>query len=85
MKRKKWKLKKYMFPLMIGGVAVSKYEMYRKFSRFQYPDSIKKLGMTKVSRGIEKERVQELAKELHCSTSKVKKYYLPYLRNSLSE
>lgn len=77
-KRQYWKLLKYMIDLMTGGVALSKKEMYRKFSRYEYPDKIKYLGMTRMKRAKEKEQLLELSKILHCSTKKIKQEFLPY-------
>jgi len=65
---------------MTGGVAVSKKEMYRKFSRYQYPDKIKFLGRTKFSRKEEKEKLLELSKHLHCSTKKIREEFLPFIK-----
>jgi len=78
-KRQYWKLLKYMIDLMTGGVALSKKEMYRKFSRFEYPDRIKYFGMTKMKRANEKEQLLELFQKLHCSTKKIRQEYLPFL------
>jgi len=78
-KRQYWKLLKYMIDLMTGGVALSKKEMYRKFSRFEYPDRIKYFGMTKMKRANEKEQLLELSQKLHCSTKKIRQEYLPFL------
>jgi len=75
-----WKFKKYMIDLMTAGVALSKKEMYRKFSRYEYPDKIKFLGSTKFERKEEKERLLELSKQLHCSTKKIRKDFIPYLK-----
>jgi replication factor C large subunit len=81
--RQNWKYKKYMIDLMTGGVAVSKKEMYRKFSRYQYPDKIKFLGRTKMSRAKEKQKLTELSKELHCSTKKIREEFLPFFKAEL--
>jgi len=81
--RQNWKFKKYMIDLMTGGVAVSKKEMYRKFSRYQYPDKIKFLGRTKIMRKEEKERLSELSKRLHCSTKKIREEFLPFFKAEL--
>jgi len=81
--RQHWKYKKYMIDLMTGGVAVSKKEMYRKFSRYQYPDKIKFLGRTKIMRKEEKERLSELSKRLHCSTKKIREEFLPFFKVEL--
>ncbi|MBD3155307.1 MAG: replication factor C large subunit [Candidatus Aenigmarchaeota archaeon] len=79
-RRQYWTLLKYMIDLMSGGVALSKKEMYRKFSRYQYPDKIKYLGRTKVKRAKEMEQLLEISERLHCSTKKIRQEYLPYFR-----
>jgi len=79
-RRQNWKLQKYMIDLMTAGVAVSKKEMYRKFTRYQYPDRIKFLGRTKFKRREEKERLLELSKQLHCSTKKIREEFLPFFK-----
>jgi len=78
--RQTWKLKKYMIDLMTAGVALAKKKMYRKFTKYQYPEKIKFLAGTKVERKEEKEKLLELAKKLHCSTKKVKSEFLPFLK-----
>jgi len=79
-RRQNWKFQKYMIDLMTGGVAVSKKEMYRKFTRYQYPDRMKFLGRTKVKRREEKEQLLELSKQLHCSTKKIREEFLPFFK-----
>lgn len=83
-KKQNWRYMSYVVDLMSGGIAVSKKQTYGKFSRYQYPEIIKNLGRTKASRAKEKEELLELSGKLHCSTKKVKEYYLPFfnLRNS---
>jgi replication factor C large subunit len=78
--RQHWKLQKYMIDLMTAGVALSKKEMYRKFSRYQYPDKIKFLGRTKAKRREDQEMLDELSKKLHCSTKKVREEFMPFLK-----
>ena len=78
--RQNWRMKGYMIDLMTAGVALAKKEMYRKFTRYQYPSKIAVLGSTKIERKEEKERLMELAKQLHCSTRKVRKEFLPFFR-----
>jgi len=77
-KRQHWKLLKYMIDLMTSGVALSKHEMYRKFSRYEYPDKIKYFGMTKFKRANEREKLLELSARLHCSTKKIRQEFLPF-------
>jgi replication factor C large subunit len=78
--RQEWKYKKYMIDLMTAGVAVSKNEMYRKFSRYRYPGKIAFLGSTKLERKEEKEKLLELSKNLHCSTKKIREEFLPFFK-----
>ncbi len=78
--RQNWKFKKYMIDLMTAGVAISKKEMYRKFTRYQYPNKIKFLGRTKKMRKEEMENLLKLSKHLHCSTKKIRKEFLPYIK-----
>jgi len=77
-KKQNWKYMTYMIDLMSGGIAVSKDQTYKKFSRYQYPEVIKKLGRTKASRASEKQDLLEWSKNLHCSTKKIKEFYLPF-------
>ncbi len=77
--RQNWKFLAYMIDLMTGGVATAKKEMYRKFTRYQYPSNMVVLGGSKFERKEEKERLLELSQELHCSTRKVRKEFLPFL------
>ncbi len=78
--RQNWRLKGYMIDLMTGGVAVAKKEMYRKFTRYQYPQNIMMLGRTKGTRAEQKELLKKLSSQLHCSTRKLKMHYLPYFK-----
>ena len=77
--RQNWKFLAYMIDLMTGGVATAKKEMYRKFTRYQYPSNLIVLGGSKFERKEEKEKLLELSQQLHCSTRKVRKEFLPYL------
>jgi replication factor C large subunit len=75
-----WRFRAYMIDLMTAGVATAKKQMYRKFTRYQYPDKIIFLGSTKKERKEMKELLEKLSKKLHCSTRKLRAHYLPYLR-----
>jgi replication factor C large subunit len=78
--RQNWKFLAYMIDLMTGGVATAKKEMYRKFTRYQYPSNLIVLGGSKFERKEEKERLLELSQQLHCSTRKVRKEFLPFFK-----
>ncbi|MEM5794063.1 MAG: replication factor C large subunit [Candidatus Aenigmatarchaeota archaeon] len=75
-----WRFRGYMIDLMTAGVALSKKEMYRKFTRYEYPQKLIILGGTKTMRKEEKELLFKLSQVLHCSTKKIRLEFLPYLR-----
>jgi replication factor C large subunit len=75
-----WSLKAYMIDLMTGGVAISKKDVYRKFTRYQYPSNIMLLGRTKEARGELKESLAKMTEVLHCSSKKIKSEFLPYFK-----
>ena len=83
MSRQNWRFLVYMNDLMTIGVALSKYEMYRKFTKYRPPNVLKLLVQTKQKREEEKVKYKELAEKLHCSTKKIKTEYLPYLTSLL--
>jgi replication factor C large subunit len=78
--RQNWRFKAYMIDLMTGGVATAKKEMYRKFTRYQYPSNIMILGRTKGSRASAREILDKISKQLHCSTRKTREEFLPFLK-----
>ncbi|MEM0480630.1 MAG: replication factor C large subunit [Candidatus Aenigmatarchaeota archaeon] len=81
MSRMNWRFLVYMNDLMTIGVALAKYEMYRKFTKYKPPTVLKLLAQTKQQREEEKTKYKELAEKLHCSTKKIKTEYLPFLKN----
>ena len=81
--RQYWSLKSYMIDLMTAGVSMSKKNPYRKFTRYQYPRNIMILGRTKAIRKSRMETLKRMALDLHCSTTKVRNEYLPYLAVSM--
>jgi replication factor C large subunit len=83
--RQKWQFKAYMIDLMTAGIAVAKRKMYSKFTRYQYPSNIMILGRTKGARAEKKKVLAKLAENLHCSTRKVRKEYLPYVKIMLKD
>jgi replication factor C large subunit len=77
--RQNWRLMMYMTDLM-ASVCAAKKEMYRKFTKYTYPDRLKILAQTKAQREEETEKLRELARKLHCSLKKLRTEYLPYLK-----
>jgi replication factor C large subunit len=79
-KRQHWKLLRYMVELMTSGVALSKQKTYRKFTKYKYPSRLIVLGRSKTERREEKEELLKLSEILHCSTKKIRKEFLPYIK-----
>jgi replication factor C large subunit len=78
--RNYWKLMRYMNDLMTAGVSLAKNEMYRKFTKYQFPAKLRYLSVSKAEREEEKEKLRKLSKLLNCSTKKVKKEFLPFFK-----
>jgi len=76
--RQYWRFQGYMIDLMTAGVSSAKKEMYRKFTRYQYPSNIIILGSTKSGRAEEKEKLLILSRILHCSTKKIRKEFMVF-------
>jgi replication factor C large subunit len=80
MSRNYWKLMRYMNDLMTAGVSLAKDEMYRKFTKYQFPSKLRYLSSSKEEREQEKERLKKLSKLLNCSTKKIRTEFLPYFK-----
>jgi replication factor C large subunit len=78
--RQNWRFRAYMIDLMTAGVATAKKEVYRKFTRYQYPSNIMLLGRTKGKRSAASEVIGKLSQQLHCSSKKIRSDYLPFLK-----
>lgn len=79
-RRQNWALMKYMIDLMSAGVALSKEEKYKKFTKYQPPQRLKRYGRSKASRKKMGEICEKLSEELHFSPSKIKMNYLPFFQ-----
>jgi hypothetical protein len=78
--RQNWRLKGYMIDLMTGGVAVAKKEMYRKFTRYQYPQNIMMLGRNKRSQSRAERTSKKIIIPVALLYKKLKIHYLPYFK-----
>lgn len=78
--RQNWRFFAYYVDMLTGGVAVAKQGSQKARMRYRYPSMIAILGRTKKVRREEKEKLAELAKQLHCSARKVREEFLPYLK-----
>ena len=84
-KRQHWKFFSYFSEMLSAGVALSKKEMYRKFTKYSPPTILKILGQMKKAKEIRENALGKLGRALHCSTKKVKSEFLPYLKIILSK
>jgi len=78
--RQNWRYLVYMIDEMTAGVAGAKKKIYKKFTRYQYPQNIILLARTKAARSEKKEVYSKVAGALHCSTRKFKEDFLPWVR-----
>ncbi|MEK6954700.1 MAG: AAA family ATPase [Candidatus Micrarchaeota archaeon] len=67
MRRQHWGYLKYAGVLATAGIALSKADTYRKFSKYQFPSGIKMMGQTKKSRELMKGIRRKVAGKLHIS------------------
>ncbi len=82
-RRQSWSLLSYVLDFMTAGVALSKDEMYRKFTRYQFPATIRYLSKTKSKRQLEKSLAMKIGEKLHASTNEVITEYLPFIRTMM--
>ena len=66
-RRQNWGLLKYVYDLMTVGVALSKEEKYKGFTRYSYPSKIKKMGKSKAMRSKRDRIAKKISKKLHIS------------------
>ncbi|MFH1779936.1 MAG: AAA family ATPase [Candidatus Micrarchaeota archaeon] len=68
--RQYYTLMRYLKPVGLGGVAVSKKNKYAKFTRYQFPSIIRKLSQTKKNRGAIKSAGLKIGSRTHASSKK---------------
>lgn len=78
--KQNWRFRGYMIDMMTAGVSQAKKDVYRKFTGYKYPTNMIVLGRTKIKRKDEGEELLEISKQVHCSTRKIRKEFLPFLR-----
>jgi len=81
LKRQYHSLLRYVRALSLGGVAASKKQKYRKFTRYQFPSIIRQLGASKANRALLKSSAAKVGSKTHCSIARAKKI-LPFLANA---
>ncbi|MFB6180967.1 MAG: replication factor C large subunit [Candidatus Nanohalobium sp.] len=70
--RMNWKLLKYVYDFTSIGVALSKEQKYKGWTKYQYPSKIKQMGKSKASRKKLQSISGKLGEKLHMSNRDVK-------------
>ncbi len=77
-----WKLLKYVYGFSTVGVALSKEEKYKGWTRYQYPSKIKQMGQTHSTRNKIDKIASKVTEKLHVSKTQFKRD-LPFLKKQL--
>ncbi len=67
MSRQHWGFLRYARALSLAGVALSKRDVYRKFTKYSFPQIVKALGQSKKNRALLKGAVRKAAAKLRVS------------------
>lgn len=71
-KRQHWGLLKYVYELMTVGVAVSKEEKYKGWTKYGYPSRIRKMGQSKAARSKRDSIGSKIGENLHLSVTEAR-------------
>ncbi|MFT4892897.1 MAG: replication factor C large subunit [Candidatus Nanohaloarchaea archaeon] len=71
-RRMNWKLLKYVYAFSTIGVALSKEERYKGWTKYQYPSKIRQMGSSRASRNKLEEISKKLGEKLHISLNESK-------------
>lgn len=74
-----WGFMRYSIMLATVGVALSKDEVYRKFTKYQFPSYIRQLSQTKTTRAFMKEIGKKIGKKIHASSKKIIEFFGIYV------
>jgi len=79
-----WKLLKYVYLFSTIGVALSKEEKYEGWTKYQYPDRIRRMGSSRGARNTMESIGKKMGERLHLSMRESKKT-LPFLANVIGD
>jgi len=79
-RRQHFGLWRYANDLMCGGVAVAKRRIYSEFVQYSFPTWLRKMGMSKSTRGLRISLSKKVGAYAHVSASKGKEF-IPFLKN----
>ncbi|MBU1196981.1 AAA family ATPase [Candidatus Micrarchaeota archaeon] len=65
--RQHWGYLRYVRALSLAGVALSKKETYRKFTKYEFPQVIRQMGSTRAKRASRRNATSKAAARLHVS------------------
>ncbi|HIH22258.1 TPA: replication factor C large subunit [Candidatus Micrarchaeota archaeon] len=78
-KRSHWGYFKYSIDFVTAGVSLSKKEVYRKFTRYQFPSYLREMGATVARRAMRKEIGKKIGSIVHANRKDALEY-LPLIR-----
>lgn len=84
-RRQDWSLLKYASDLMSAGVALSKKDTYKKFSRYQYPKTFITMAQTKKKRAVVGAVAEKMAKKCHGSKGLMEREFFGVLKTSFTK
>ncbi len=73
-RRNNWTFLKYLIDLMTVGVALSKKQPYRKFTKYQFPKYLKEMSATVARRAMLKEIGKKIGELAHCNRKDALEY-----------
>lgn len=80
MRRQDWGLLKYVTDLMSAGVALSKKDTYKKFTRYQYPKTFVVYAKTKKKRAMMGTVAEKMLGKCHGSKGLMRREFFPMLK-----
>ena len=78
--KQSWVFLKFAMDMATAGVALSKKEKYVKFTRYYFPEIIKKLSQIKEKRTKERDICTKISEKSHVSVKDARWLYLPTLK-----
>jgi replication factor C large subunit len=84
-RRQDWSLLKYASDLMSAGVALSKKDTYKKFSRYQYPKTFIAIARTKKKRAVVGAISEKMAGKCHGSKGLMEREFFDVLKTTFTK
>ncbi len=84
-RRQDWSLLKYASDLMSAGVALSKKDTYKKFSRYQYPKTFIAIAQSRKKRATVATITEKMAKKCHGSKGLMEREFFSLLNTTFTK